>query len=450
MLSWMAPQFTGGLRRLWDQGACFPDCRHLASTFPSTTIATLATGAWPAQHGIVADYWYDRSLRKAVRASDEHLMATTLAAQVAAEDHARVYVCSLDRKEAALYAGSSRARTFWMDSSGQFVAAGEWPDWLTDFNRLKPVENVHNAAWMSLGARPGAPPLRVLKYEAAQPQQFLALYKASPLGQEAQFSFAAELAARERLGQGSGPDFLCLLNASSALLGYETGGRSPLMQQLLLRLDQHLEYLMTALDSAPGAGNYSLVLAGAHGAPPAPPPGARARMAVNGESLAQSVDRALLAVSSGRVERYLYPFLYLDTSGFREPEPVRLAAARAALQYPAVAGYYTAGGACSIADGWDVRFRNSFHPKRSGDVMLSYQPEYIEDYGKNGVSYGSLYNYDCCVPLFFYGPQFRAGTWDSPVQSIDVAPTLARAMGVALPSSCSGRVLSRAFGGDEA
>jgi arylsulfatase A-like enzyme len=78
--------------------------------------------------------------------------------------------------------------------------------------------------------------------------------------------------------------------------------------------------------------------------------------------------------------------------------------------------------------------------------MLAYHPEYIEDYGAGrGVSYGSLYNYDVRVPLFFYGPQFRAGVFEPPVESADVAPTLARAMGVAAPSSSSGRVLGEAF-----
>ncbi len=82
--------------------------------------------------------------------------------------------------------------------------------------------------------------------------------------------------------------------------------------------------------------------------------------------------------------------------------------------------------------------------------MLSYRPEYVEDYGlSRGISYGSLYNYDVRVPLFFYGPQFRSGVIESPVESVDVAPTLARAMGVAVPSSSTGRVLSRAFSRDE-
>src|SRR6187549_3639540 len=51
---------AGGLRRVLYRGAQFPDCRNHASTFPRSSIATLATGAWPSQHGIVADSWYDR------------------------------------------------------------------------------------------------------------------------------------------------------------------------------------------------------------------------------------------------------------------------------------------------------------------------------------------------------------------------------------------------------
>jgi arylsulfatase A-like enzyme len=113
--------------------------------------------------------------------------------------------------------------------------------------------------------------------------------------------------------------------------------------------------------------------------------------------------------------------------------------------------YYTAGGDCSVRDEWEQRFRNSYFPGRAGDVMLSYRPEYVEDFGlMRGVSYGSLYNYDIRTPLCFYGPQFRARVFEDPVAAVDIAPTLARAMGVAPPSSSSGRVLGEAFAGTEA
>src|SRR5208283_5289707 len=106
---------NGGFRKLIGSGAYFPDCRHLASTFPSTTLATLATGAWPSQHGIVADSWYDSKARKLIPASDEALLATTLAAQVVAEPRTRTAVIALDSQAAWLFAGTPAAQAFWMD-----------------------------------------------------------------------------------------------------------------------------------------------------------------------------------------------------------------------------------------------------------------------------------------------------------------------------------------------
>jgi Type I phosphodiesterase / nucleotide pyrophosphatase len=443
-----ASQFgPGGLRRVLLKGAHFPDCRHLASSFSSSTLATLATGAWPAQHGIVADSWYDRSAGSAVPASQEAMLATTLTAQVAAGPGTRTFAIGMNATQASLFAGTAAARQFWMDPQGQFSTLGDPPKWLAEFNSLKPPDNAHNAPWMAIGALPDTPPLRTLHYDAEHPEQFLELFQASPLGQAAQFELLARLIEKERLGQGDTFDFVCLIAGSTARLGYETGGRSALMRQMVLHLDRQLEYLLTRLKEGTGENGFNLVLAGAHGAPPAPAAESRARMAVAGESVAQTVDRALRAEGAARVTRYLYPFLYLDTSSYWDPEPLRMAAGRAALTHPAVAGFYTAGGYCSTNDGWRERYRNSFHATRSGDVMLSYHPEYVEDYGQGrGISYGSLYNYDVRVPLCFYGPQFPAGVFESPVKSVDVAPTLARAMGVAQPSSSDGRVLGEAFG----
>src|SRR5262252_9432111 len=94
----------GGFRKILERGARFNNCLHEASTFGSAAIATLATGAWPAQHGIVADLWYERSIKKPIPPTDEDLLATTLAAQVASDPAARVTVVGFDRAPAAIFA----------------------------------------------------------------------------------------------------------------------------------------------------------------------------------------------------------------------------------------------------------------------------------------------------------------------------------------------------------
>jgi hypothetical protein len=436
----------GGFRYLLEKAAVYHDCRNLASTFPASSVATLATGSWPAQHGIVADYWYDRALRKPVRGTEEDLLATTLAAQILNEPGTSATVVALDETYAAVFAGSPDARIYWMDGEGQMATRGEVPGWLAGYNSQNLVERFHGAKWLALGTRSDAPALRILEWSKDRPQEFMTLYRASPFALSSQFDFVNELITRERLGQGDGLDFLCVLAGSSELLGYETGADGPLMEQMILQIDRRLEILIGQLSKTLGENAFNLVVVGGHGAPPDPGADLRESMAVNGEKLAQAVDSVLLSRGAGRVERYIYPFFYLDTTKVADPDRARLVAARAALEHPSVTGYYTLSGEASVFDDWVARFRDSFHPERSGDFMVSYRPEQIEEYGQNrGISYGSLYNYDVQVPLLLYGPQFRAGVFHRPVELIDLAPTLAQAIGVACPSSSTGRALDKAF-----
>jgi hypothetical protein len=172
---------------------------------------------------------------------------------------------------------------------------------------------------------------------------------------------------------------------------------------------------------------------------------------VAGEAVARRIDQALSArydvssVKNRYVEHYVYPFVYLRHEQLRRygipAREARRAAGEEALRTPGVAAYYTADGECSRGGEWETRFRNSFHASRSGDLMLAYHPGCVEDTGAGrGASYGSLYNYDANVPLLLMGPQFRAGVFDEAAELADVAPTLARALGVAAPSSATGRV----------
>ena len=171
--------------------------------------------------------------------------------------------------------------------------------------------------------------------------------------------------------------------------------------------------------------------------------------------MAKVMDDALAAAFGvpRLVERYVYPFVYLNHAELRrrgiEPAKARVVAGEAGMPGMGVAAYYTADGRSSRSGEWLRRFQNSFHSLHSGDVMLAYEANVVERFGEGrGVSYGSLYNYDVQTPLLLYGPQFRAVTDERAVESIDIAPTLARALRVAPPSSSSGTVLSEAFAPD--
>ena len=449
----------GGFRRLMSEGAWFPNCSQLASTFPSSALATLATGAYPVVHGVVADTWYDRASRRPVSAGPAELQATTLADQVPADPRNRIFAVGLRDDHLALLLGNAAAKTIAMDTQGLFAARGEQPAWLAEFNRRHAPERRHNAQWRAVDAAPSAPPLRTLVYNPAHAEDFLLLYQASPYAQAAQFDLLRELVAQEKLGQGDTTDYLLVSLGSMAELGYEVGAESPLMNQMVLHLDRQMEQTLEALNKAPGTGRFALAVAGAHGAPPEPDAAVRGLLAISGETVARGINQWLTDRVGGApalyVEKYVYPFLYLNLAEFRkrniEPPRARRMAGEAALGVHGVAGYYTADGDSSYASAWLERFRNSFHAVRSGDVMLAYLPDCVEDTGAGrGISYGSLYNYDASVPLFLYGGPFRKRVIEREVHAVDVAPTLARVAGISLPSSAIGRVLGEALGPETA
>ena len=458
----------GGFRELMTKGVYYPDCRLAASGFTGTGLATLATGAYPSLHGIVADRWYDRQTHALAKARAELLEATTLADELVLagqRDEApfappnRIFCLGLNEGPASLLAGRSRGPVYWMDTQGKFNTRGNAPEWLAAYNGARRIEELHDKKWVAVKAGSDLPPLRTLTYDPKRPEDFFALYQSSPFCQDAQFELLRALAAQEKLGQGQTLDFVFLSLGAMALLGYETGSSSPLsplMDQMTLDLDSQIQLTLDALNKSPGKNNYNLIFASAHGAPPDPDPAIRSRNAISGESLAHAIGKGLSdwidkgTAKTGYVDKYVYPFLYLKLEALRKQNiPVhgaRKLAGELALRHPGVAGYYTADGDCSHTGEWRRRFENSFHELRSGDVMLSYEPETMEDFGGGrGVSYGSLYNYDTQTPLFLYGPQFGRKLLEHAIETVDLAPTVARAAGIGAPSSATGRVLAEAY-----
>jgi len=66
------PQWTGGLRRLVEEGAWFRDAAYpYADTATCVGHATISTGAFPTTHALVANAWWDREAQKMVTCTED-------------------------------------------------------------------------------------------------------------------------------------------------------------------------------------------------------------------------------------------------------------------------------------------------------------------------------------------------------------------------------------------
>ena len=224
----------------------------------------------------------------------QHLAASTLADEADAQGRARVFVFGSQETQAGLLAGRATARLFSITGGGEFVARGERPEWLA---RVQPPPSGGKCARRQVGGagrgRGRASPARA-DVRLRAPGRLITPSTAPRRSRRRRSSsFCGSWWRARRLGQGETLDLLAASLDATALLGYETGADSPLMEQMVLHLDRELEFTLEMLNKTVGAGRYTLALTAAHGAVRAPEPAARAQVAVNGEALARAIDRAL-------------------------------------------------------------------------------------------------------------------------------------------------------------
>jgi len=84
---------------------------------------------------------------------------------------------------------------------------------------------------------------------------------------------------------------------------------------------------------------------------------------------------------------------------------------------------------------------NNFHAKRSGDIYVVFEPNwFINDFDGLTVAstHGSPWTYDTYVPIVFAGMGIQHQTINRPVQTVDIAVTLAALLGTKPPSGSVG------------
>jgi hypothetical protein len=86
-------------------------------------------------------------------------------------------------------------------------------------------------------------------------------------------------------------------------------------------------------------------------------------------------------------------------------------------------------------------YANSWDRERAGDLALQVARDCLLSTYPFGTSHGSPYGYDRAVPLIFYGAGVAAGQVDGPAATVDIAPTLAKLLGVEAPHPLDGRAL---------
>lgn len=476
------PLLSGGLARLLDQGVSFTDAHHAhAGTSTAPGHATLATGADPARHGVIANYWFDRATGDWAysvydpgrdQISPVQLRVPTLGDRLRERwPRAKVFAAAGKDRSAVLLAGRRGQGAFWWDD-GEWVTSEHYvprgtPEWLEAFNEREEPRRMLGRLWEPVPVSPeqaaaaGVIPADRGAFDAGLPRAFGSFSPAadgsfyedlenSPFLDQQLGELAKALVEAEDLGADAWPDLLGLSFSALDLVGHEYGPHSPEALDTVLRLDEVLGELLDFLDREVGEGEVLVALSADHGV--APLPELAGELGTAGRRIGREdvvcLQRANLELGRrfGEGIDWLGYSFYLDIEALEEHDldtaEVAAAAAELVERCPGVArawtwkelGYSPEGEPMDEPPGPGAgagrdAFRRSFDAARSPDLLIEVEPYFV--WSTSGdATHGTPHPYDTHVAMVLAGPGVPAGEVAGRVHTSDLAPTLAALLGL--------------------
>lgn len=472
--------WTGGLKRLKDEGAWFTEAAYpYLNTVTCAGHATIGTGRFPRSHGMVLNGWFDRGLSRTVpctNAPDESMVSVAGVAPQGGSDSAarlrggtlaervkaaggRVVTLSLKPRSAVGLAGRASDATIWFGGAGTFVTstayAKELPRFVASTLASEPIERARTVPWVKLlasdqyrgaddaaGERPPPGWSAVFPHLLDQ-ERFITLWQHSPAADAYLARLATAAIDQFKLGNGPRVDFLGVSFSTLDIVGHAFGPESHEIQDILAHLDRTIGTLLATLDERVGRGRYVVALTADHGVAPIPEQSIASGLSagrIAGQPLVDAVEAALEPYlgKGPHGAALLYTDLYFRPGVWSKVEknPAAVAAVKdAILASPGVARVFTSDELRRVdeRDPMQRAAALSWFEDRSGDVILVPQEYWIASAA--ATTHGTLHPYDQRVPVILYGSGIAGGLHQGSASPADIAPTLAQIGGLHLNES---------------
>lgn len=483
-----------GFKRLVNEGFnCKNNHYNYVPTYTGPGHASIYTGATPAVHGIIGNDFFDKTIGEMVycagdtgyqtvgsesvagKMSPHRMKTTSVTDQLRLDTQMRGKTIGIAIKDrgAILPAGHTANAAYWFHGAneGNWISSTfymeELPGWAKKFNKKHTVDK-YWIPWDTLydiktytesgpddNRFEGSP---MGKDKATFPYDLKALkdqnggydiLKGTAYGNSLTTDFALAAVDGENLGADGDTDFLALSYSSTDYVGHKYGVNSVEVQDTYLRLDKDLERLFKALDEKVGKGQYTVFLTADHGA-------------VHVPSYLQSVKIPAGYVDGAKQKEKFGNFLnehygtikivksvsnnqvFLDHEMIKGKKldlaMVQNEIANELFAYNNVMNTYTALQMRQnvFPEGIAASLQRGYHPKRSGDIVILYDPSVIS-YHKTGSTHGSGFHYDTHVPLLFYGKGINQGSTSVKTNITDIAPTISALLGISFPNGATGQ-----------
>jgi predicted AlkP superfamily pyrophosphatase or phosphodiesterase len=493
-----------GIKRLINEGTFFRNASFgymLTQSAPG--FSTISTGTEPSYHGITSDSWYlplknefiycttDVSVNPVGGSyesglhSPVNLNASTFADElkIATGKRSKVFAVGIKDHSSIFSAGHAADGAFWYDNTtGTWMSSSYYmnalPPWVNDFNAMKYSETYLSTTWNLL--RPSADysvclpdsnrfetgfngrnyfPYDINKLSkpaGRNSARNFAFLRETPFGDAFTTDFAIRLIEKDSLGRDEIPDFLAICYSSTDYIGHRFGPSSVETGDAILRLDKDIETLVNYLNENLGKRNVLVYFTSAHGVSEIPGIMQDMRIPAGYFMKNQSLQllRSYLNAIYGEgdwVRGFSERQIFLNRTLIEDAripiEDIQKKTARFLTQFTGVASAfpYYAFEANDFGNGHLKRIVNNFSPQRSGDVIVTLNPGWVEKEGDQITNHNSPYEYDSHVPLIWYGWTVNRSTVMRKVNMTDIAATLSSLCRIPYPNACTGEPMPELF-----
>ena len=486
---------NGGFNRLMREGfSCEQTLIAHLPTYTAVGHTSVYTGSVPAFHGIVGNYWHERSLGRSVYCSDDstvsgvgsntpagkmspaNMITNTVGDELRLSNQfqSKVVGISLKDRGAIFPAGHSANAAYWYDENvGKWISSTYYmaslPAWVNAYNNRNRVEELMKQDWHTLlplsaytlsdedavAYESGIPGLGSTAFPHRLSQLGDKKYGAiryTPHGNTFTLEFAKTAIQNESLGKGKCTDLLAVSLSSTDYTGHEFGPNSVEIQDMYLRLDKELASFFSFLDSAVGKGKYLFFLTADHGVAHVPGFLAKHKMKGGGISenmMAKEINDSIearfgikSAVAKFDNSQLYIQYHEIEKQG-KDAEAVQKEIMRLLRAKPFVSEVYELNeiAESTLAEPVKTMVINGYYPKRSGDVQVLFKPGYF-DRGDKGTSHAMWNPYDAHIPLVWMGWGIKAGKTHRLIHMADIAPTLSALLQIQMPNGSVGKVIT--------
>lgn len=414
--------------------------------------------------------------------SPDPILATTFSDELAISNNGVSKIFSVSVKDrGAISLGGHLGKAFWFSKAqSEFVTSNyyydKYPQWVTDWNQQKLAEQYSNTRWeLSLPpekytVKESNPDYKVdldgfkrtfpHPYSSVDNKYYSTTLTVSPAGDELTENFASTLLKQENLGKGTFPDYLSVSFSSNDYVIHMYGPTSLETEDNLIRLDKTIAKLLKNIDQQIGLENTLIVLSADHGASEAP----AVVNALGGHQPATFDQKQLISpqlltrlktefsLGEDAIRLYAQPYIYLNHNVIKKKgvslEKVQMVVAEELLKINGIAYAVTSTDIekNQVPNTHTMQLvKNNYHPARSGDVYIVYQPRnFINDMDGLTIAstHGSPWRYDTYVPVIFAGYNIDDKQISREITPYDIAPTLSSILGITQPSGATGQILT--------